>query len=77
MPEGGRGLLDTISALRNREAILCGEAVAFPMRASFDNLEEGKRPASGDMTITALWAKPARGQHVLNDTVARWRAAGK
>lgn len=77
MPEGGRGLLDTISALRNREAILCGEGVMFPMRASFDNLEEDKRPASNDMKITALWARPARGQDVLNDTVSRWRMAGK
>ena len=77
MPEGGRGLLDTISALRNREAILCGEGVMFPMRASFDNLEEGKRPASNDMTITALWANPARGEAALADTVARWRTAGK
>ncbi len=77
MPEGGRGLLDVISALRNREAVLCGEGVMFPMRASFDNLEEDKRPASNDMAITALWARAARGQDVLNDTVSRWRMAGK
>ncbi|WP_394663420.1 ATP-binding protein [uncultured Sphingomonas sp.] len=77
MPEGGRGLLDVISALRNREAVLCGEGVMFPMRASFDNLEEDKRPASNDMKITALWARAARGQDVLNDTVSRWRMAGK
>jgi hypothetical protein len=77
MPEGGRGLLDTISALRNREAILCGEGVSFPMRASFDNLPEEKRPASSDMTITALWANPSGGNRVLAETVGRWRAAGK
>jgi hypothetical protein len=77
MPEGGRGLLDTISALRNREAILSGEGVAFPMRASLDTLEDGKRPASNDMKVTSLWATPSRGEAVLNDTVARWRAAGK
>ena len=77
MPEGGRGLLDTISALRNREAILCGEGVSFPMRASLDNLAEDKRPASNDMTITTLWAKPSGGNRVLAETVGRWRAAGK
>ncbi|MET4898472.1 DUF87 domain-containing protein [Sphingomonadaceae bacterium jetA1] len=78
MPEGGRGLLDTISALRNREAILCGEGVSFPMRASLDNLEEEKRPASGDMRITALWADAApRGAEALAETVARWRSAGR
>ena len=77
MPEGGRGLLDTISALRNREAILSGEGVTFPMRASFDTLEEGKRPASNDMPISATWAIPARGEAAVADTVARWRTAGK
>ncbi|MDR6144582.1 hypothetical protein QE363_000375 [Sphingomonas sp. SORGH_AS870] len=77
MPEGGRGLLDTISALRNREAILCGEGVALPMRASLDTLDEALCPASGDMTITELWARPARGDAMLADTVARWRGAGK
>ncbi|WP_230481644.1 ATP-binding protein [Sphingomonas sp. Leaf21] len=77
MPEGGRGLLDTISALRNREAILSGEGVMFPMRASLDNLEEDRRPASNDMKISAVWATPARGEAVLTETVARWRMAGK
>ncbi len=76
MPEGGRGLLDTISALRNREAILCGEAVSFPMRPA-DQSAEDKCPASSDMTITALWANPSGGNRVLAETVGRWRAAGK
>jgi hypothetical protein len=30
MPEGARGFLDSIPALRNREAIVCGEGVAIP-----------------------------------------------
>jgi DNA helicase HerA-like ATPase len=46
MPEGARGFLDSIPALRNRECIICGEGVAIPIRVSFDNLEEHKRPAS-------------------------------
>ncbi|WP_322964920.1 ATP-binding protein [Sphingomonas fuzhouensis] len=77
MPEGGRGLLDTVAALRNREAILCGEGVSFPMRASFDSLEADKRPSSNDLSITTLWANPSGGNRVLNETVGRWRAAGK
>ena len=77
MPEGGRGLLDTMSALRNREAILCGEGVTFPVRASFDNLEDGKRPASADMPITALWADRSPGEGSLAETVARWRSGGR
>ncbi|MEP4785620.1 MAG: DUF87 domain-containing protein, partial [Erythrobacter sp.] len=48
MPEGARGFLDAIPALRNRECIICGEGVAIPIRVSFDNLDENKRPASED-----------------------------
>src|SRR3546814_3838020 len=48
MPEGARGFLDSIPALRNREAIICGEGVAVPIRVALDNLEEERRPASGD-----------------------------
>ena len=32
MPEGARGFLDAIPALRNRECIVCGEGVAIPIR---------------------------------------------
>ncbi|MGQ0659642.1 ATP-binding protein, partial [Sphingosinicella sp.] len=36
MPEGSRGFLDVIPALRNRECIVCGEGVSIPIRVSFD-----------------------------------------
>ena len=48
MPEGARGFLDAIPALRNRECIVCGEGVAIPIRVRFDDLEPEKRPASSD-----------------------------
>jgi hypothetical protein len=38
MPEGARGFLDSIPALRNRECIICGEGVAIPIRVSFDTI---------------------------------------
>ncbi|MET0249251.1 MAG: DUF87 domain-containing protein, partial [Sphingobium sp.] len=44
MPEGARGFLDSIPALRNRECIICGEGVAVPIRVSLDDLEESRRP---------------------------------
>src|SRR3546814_2248529 len=55
MPEGARGFLASIPALRNREAIICGEGVAVPIRVALDNLEEERRPASGDPSFTELW----------------------
>ncbi|HZH05068.1 MAG TPA: DUF87 domain-containing protein, partial [Lautropia sp.] len=39
MPEGARGFLDSISALRNRECIICGEGVSIPIRVNFDTLD--------------------------------------
>ena len=55
MPEGARGFLDAIPALRNRECIVCGEGVAIPIRVRFDDLDpESARPRPTP-------ASPARG----------------
>ncbi|KHL25286.1 ATPase [Croceibacterium mercuriale] len=77
MPEGARGFLDAIPALRNREAIICGEGVAVPMRVSFADLEEHRRPASADPLFSALWQHPAEGGQAIARTVRRWRAQGR
>jgi uncharacterized protein len=77
MPEGARGFLDSIPALRNRECIICGEGVAIPMRVAFDNLEESKRPASEDPSFTDLWRESGGEEERVERTVARWRAQGK
>ncbi len=60
MPEGARGFLDSIPALRNRECIICGEGVSIPIRVAFDNLEENKRPASEDPSFVELWNQSRR-----------------
>jgi hypothetical protein len=77
MPEGARGFLDSIPALRNRECIVCGEGVAIPMRISFDNLEEVKRPASEDPSFTELWRTSGGEEEAVFRTVQRWRSQGK
>lgn len=77
MPEGSRGFLDSIPALRNRECIICGEGVAIPMRVSFDDLEEFKRPASEDPSISTLWNGSGGEEEMVQRTVARWRAQGR
>ncbi|MEW4448667.1 DUF87 domain-containing protein [Qipengyuania sp. JC766] len=76
MPEGSRGFLDSIPALRNRECIICGEGVAIPIRVSFDNLEEVKRPASEDPSFVDLWSKSGGEEEAVYRTVQRWRAQG-
>jgi hypothetical protein len=78
MPEGSRGFLDSIPALRNRECIICGEGVSIPIRVSFDDLEEFKRPASADPSFTDLWSVPHRDDEAMvQRTVQRWRAGGR
>jgi DNA helicase HerA-like ATPase len=76
MPEGARGFLDSIPALRNRECIICGEGVAIPIRVTFDNLEEAKRPASEDPSFVDLWSESGGEEEQVERIVQRWRAQG-
>jgi DNA helicase HerA-like ATPase len=77
MPEGARGFLDSIPALRNRECIICGEGVAIPIRVSFDNLEESKRPASEDPLFSGLWREVGHEDQIIERTIKRWRSQGR
>ncbi len=77
MPEGARGFLDSIPALRNRECIICGEGVAIPIRVNFDTLEEMKRPASEDPSFSELWRGRGGEEDAVLRTVERWRAQGR
>jgi len=77
MPEGARGFLDVIPALRNRECIICGEGVSIPMRVVFDDLEESKRPASADPSFSQLWSKGGDEEAMVARVVQRWRAQGR
>ncbi len=76
MPEGARGFLDSIPALRNRECIICGEGVAIPIRVAFDNLEEHKRPASEDPSFVELWSQDGGEEELVERVVMRWRSQG-
>lgn len=77
MPEGARGFLDSIPALRNRECIICGEGVSIPIRVTFDDLEEFKRPASEDPSFSQLWNASGGEEESVERTVQRWRAQGR
>lgn len=77
MPEGARGFLDTIPALRNRECIICGEGVSIPIRVAMDDLEPNKRPASSDPLFSVLWQQAGGEEEIINRVVKRWRSQGK
>ena len=77
MPEGARGFLDAIPALRNRECIVCGEGVAIPIRVRFDDLEPEKRPASSDPSFAELWRQTGDEAGIIQRTIKRWRGHGR
>jgi hypothetical protein len=77
MPEGARGFLDAIPALRNRECIVCGEGVAIPIRVRFDDLEPEKRPASSDPSFARMWRETGDEQGIIQRTIKRWRGHGR
>jgi len=77
MPEGSRGFLDVIPALRNRECIVCGEGVSIPIRVSFDDLERDRRPASSDPLFSDLWRQTGDEDAMVQRVVKRWRAQGR
>ena len=77
MPEGARGFLDSIPALRNRECIVCGEGVSIPIRVALDTLEEEKRPASEDPLFSELWRQTGNEAEIVDRVVKRWRSQGR
>ena len=77
MPEGSRGFLDVIPALRNRECIVCGEGVSIPIRVTFDDLERDRRPASSDPLFSELWRQTGDEEQMVARVVKRWRAQGR
>lgn len=77
MPEGARGFLDSIPALRNRECIICGEGVSVPIRVAFDDLEAKLRPASADPQFSELWRVSGGEEEILERTINRWRNQGR
>ncbi|SMF63127.1 hypothetical protein SAMN06295910_1052 [Allosphingosinicella indica] len=77
MPEGARGFLDVIPALRNRECIVCGEGVSIPIRVTFDDLERDRCPASSDPLFSALWKQTGDEEAMIGRVVKRWRSQGR
>jgi DNA helicase HerA-like ATPase len=77
MPEGARGFLDGIPALRNRECIVCGEGVSIPIRVAFDDLERDRRPASSDPLFSELWRQSGEEEAMVSRVVRRWRSQGR
>ncbi len=49
----------------------------MPIRVALDNLEEARRPASGDPSFTELWRQSGGETDILDRTITRWRSQGR
>lgn len=73
LSEATPGLVGSLPALRNAEAIAVGEGVSVPMRLRFDELPENKRPLSGNARFSAAWQEEVDDRTILSTVVERWR----
>src|SRR5688500_5572844 len=77
MPEGARGFLDVIPALRNRECIVCGEGVSIPIRVLLDDRGRDRRPASSGPLCAAPRRPSGDEEAMVARVVKRWRGQGR
>jgi len=74
LPEGSEAFMDSISALENRECVICGEGVAMPMRIRLDFLDEKLRPSSADPAFVETWRSGGQSPGFVKSVIDRWRA---
>jgi hypothetical protein len=77
MPEGARGFLDSIPALRNRECIICGEGVSDPDPRPPRRTRTELRPASDDPSFSQLWTTSGGEAETLDRVIHHWRNQGR
>ena len=73
LPESAEGMLNSLPALRNQQAVVVGEGVVVPMRIRFDNLPDGKRPHSDTASFATQWQKEEAPEGFVKRTIERWR----
>ncbi len=73
VPDWAHGAVSGVSALRNRECIVFGEAVPMPVRVSVESLERNRRPSSSDPRFTEAWNAPEPEPGMMERVIERWR----
>jgi len=74
LPESASGLLNTLPALRQQEAIVVGEGVAHPMHIRFADLDPKHRPKGDATNFPKAWEHDSNGTEFLKRIVERWRS---
>ena len=73
MSDASGGLLDTLPALANAEAIVVGEAISVPMRMRVKDLPPEQRPKSATADFAGSWSEEGDAEGKLQTIVERWR----
>lgn len=73
VPDNFSGLIDIVPALGRREAIVVGQAAAFPARVQIDKLSEEKLPDSEDISFVEGWSSDSITEGQIEDVIQRWR----
>jgi len=74
LPDAVRGLVDSLPALRTREAVVVGEGTPLPVRFMFDELPEQSRPRSADVAFSAAWQDGADRSEAVTRAIENWRS---
>jgi DNA helicase HerA-like ATPase len=73
LPDTVKSLVDSLPALRTKEALAVGEGTTVPVRLVFDEIPEEKRPKSSNVPFAAAWTTATGDLDAVKDAVRRWR----
>lgn len=73
LPDSLIGLTKVLSGLRQREAIVVGQASALPSRILVRKLAEEERPRSHDISFTQGWQGDYLSENQLGQIADRWK----
>lgn len=73
LPDSLIGLTKVLSGLRQREAIVVGQAIALPSRIRVRRLENEQLPRSHDISFIKGWGAPYLDDQSLGSLASRWR----
>ena len=73
LPDSLVGLTKVLSGLRQREAIVVGQATALPSRILIRKLEQSQLPRSNDISFSNGWRSPHMDEAALAAIAERWQ----
>lgn len=76
LPDSFSGLVEILSVLGRREAVILGSAAAMPARIVIRKLRQDQLPDSRDIPFVKGWLEPPMSHAEIADITSRWRTGG-